>query len=166
MPGFSVAYYILSLMLFLPRGGPVPTQDGLLSGGCAESFSPDWFLTCLCLDAHTADSSKRPMLSPLDLEYGAVPTTLPWLPGKVAEASTGPQTWGPAGDGTLRLRIIHGRVLAGQRVTDYAPWGSLTSPGSSRSLSSFGRSELGWAPRPGCLEGSLKGREGPIRPGG
>lgn len=41
---------------------------------------------------------------------------------------------------------------------------SLTSPGSSRSLSSFGSSEFGWAPRSGCLEGFLKGREDPVSP--
>lgn len=39
---------------------------------------------------------------------------------------------------------------------------SLTSPGSSRSLSSSGSSEVGWVPRPGCLEGFLKGREDPV----
>lgn len=31
-----------------------------------EGSSQGWSLTCLCLDAHAADSPKRPLLPPMD----------------------------------------------------------------------------------------------------
>ena len=99
-----ITYYKLSLMVFLAGGEPDPTQDGLLSRGLesrpkshTEVFSQEWSLTCLCLDAHVADSPKRPVLPPLDPENAAMPVTLPWHSQGWHHPSVSSLTWGPSG---------------------------------------------------------------------
>lgn len=66
------------------------------------------------------------MLSPLDHGNGATPTTLPWLQGKVGTSFHQPPNLGPL-RGWSRLRIIHGKVWAGQQIT-HCPIGVHSPP--------------------------------------